>query len=596
VTFVQTFGGTNIYSAEPSYRAIALTANVTLSWPIEMSTDENVVAKIMDVTPNAVSRVITMPPANQVSVGQTALFFNVGSYTFTVNDNAGNAIVSVAPGLAWQIYLTDNATAAGSWRTVQFGAGSSSATAGALTGYGIIAIANTLNQAAPVSNLAVNYTIGLPDRAGVINWTGGAGTFTLPSASSCGNNWFVLVRNSGNGAITLVTPGGETINNDPTMAYNPGDSAIVICDGADFYTVGFGQAPEYLFDYVSIDLTGQTSPYILSGANLNRISYNFTGTLLANMVIQVPNTIQQYWVSNQTSGAYTLGLSTSGGTAADVTQGARAILYCDGTNVYYAQTGGLALPITISQGGTGATNITTARTNLGATSVGVAVFTAANATAGRVAISAAASGANSDITSLSGLTTPLTVPQGGTGVATITGVIKGNGTSALTAATAGTDFVAPGTATTFTATQTFTGSTSVPAEIVRNIVEPVTVSATAATGTIAVYPSTQSVLYYTTNASANFTVNLTWSSGTTMNTALSTGQAVTVAFMVTNGATAYYNNVIQVDGTTSGVTTKWQGGIAPVGGNASSIDIYTYTVIKTGSATFTVLASQTKFA
>lgn len=595
MTFVQTFGGTNIYSAEPSYRAIALTANVTLSWPIEMSTDENVVAKIMDVTPNAVSRVITMPPANQVSVGQTALFFNVGSYTFTVNDNAGNAIVSVGPGLAWQVYLTDNTTAAGSWRTVQFGAGSSSATAGALTGYGIVAIANTLNQSAPVSNVAVNYTIGLPDRAGVINWTGGAGTFTLPGASTCGNNWFVLVRNSGNGAITLATPGGETINGDPTMAYNPGDSAIVTCDGADFYTVGFGQAPEYLFDYVSIDLTGETSPYILSGANLNRISYNFTGTLLANMVIQVPNTIQQYWVSNQTSGAYTLGLSTSGGTAADVTQGARAILYCDGTNVYFAQTGGLAVPIAISQGGTGATNISTARTNLGATSVGVALFTAANATAGRVAISAAASGANSDITSLSGLTTPLSVPQGGTGVATITGVIKGNGTSALTAATAGTDFVAPGTATTFTATQTFTGSTSVPAEIVRNIVEPITVSATAATGTIALYPSTQSVLYYTTNASANWTVNLTWSSGTTMNTALSTGQAVTVVFMVTNGSTAYYNNVVQVDGSTSGVTTKWQGGSAIAAGNVNSVDIYTYTVIKTGSGTFTVLASQARY-
>lgn len=596
MTFVQTFGGTNIYSAEPSYRAIALTANVTLSWPIEMSTDENVVAKIMDVTPNAAGRVITMPPANQASVGQTALFFNVGSYTFTVNDNAGNAIVSVAPGLAWQIYLTDNSTVAGTWRTVQFGAGTSSATAGSLTGYGIIAIANTLNQAAPVSNVAVNYAIGLPDRAGVINWTGGAGTFTLPSASTCGNNWFVLVRNSGNGAITLATPGGETINGDPTMSYNPGDSAIVICDGADFYTVGFGQAPEYLFDYVSINLTGETSPYILSGANLNRIAYNFTGTLLANMVIQVPNTIQQYWVSNQTTGSYTLALSTSGGTPSEVTQGARAIQYCDGTNVYYAQTGGLALPIAISQGGTGATNISTARTNLGATSVGVALFTAANATAGRVALSAAADGANSDITSLSGLTTALSVPQGGTGVTTITGVVKGNGASALSAATAGTDFVAPGTATTFTATQTFTGSTTVPAEIVRNIVEPVTVSATAATGTIPIYPSTQSVLYYTTNSSANFTVNLTWAAATTMNTALSTGQAVTVAFMATNGATAYYNNVVQVDGTTSGVTTKWQAGVTPSFGNANSIDVYTYTIIKTGSAAFTVLASQTKFA
>lgn len=682
MTFVQTFGGTNIYSAEPSYRSIALTANVTLSWPIEMATDENVVANIMDVTPNASGRVITMPPANQVSVGQTALFFNVGSFTFTVNDNAGNAIVSVAPGLAWQVYLTDNSTVAGTWRTVQFGAGSSSATAGALTGYGIVAIANTLNQAAPVSNIAVNYSIGLPDRAGVINWTGGAGTFTLPSASTCGNNWFVLVRNSGNGAITLATPGGETINGDPTMSYNPGDSAIVICDGADFYTVGFGQAPEYLFDYVSINLTGETSPYILSGANLNRIAYNFTGTLLANMVIQVPNTIQQYWVSNQTTGAYTLALSTSGGTPAEVTQGARAILYCDGTNVYYAQTGGLALPITISQGGTGATNISSARTNLGATSVGTALFTAVSASSAfntispitttgdlivgtgtnsssRLGIGAASTVLSSNGTTASWQPVPgylategqvevsatgtlsstvfgnnvlvttagitVTFPSGGSIVGGTTIALKNVSAGPVTLAYAFDSdgvttlypgqsaawiadgnsstywrmywlSVAPAAATTFTNTQTFNGSTSAIAAVAKNIIEPVTVSATAATGTIPIYPSTQSVLYYTTNSSANFTVNLTWGAATTMNTALSTGQAVTVAFMVTNGATAYYNNVVQVDGSTSGVTTKWQGGIAPASGNASSIDIYTYTVIKTGSATFTVLASQTKFA
>ena len=146
----------------------------------------------------------------------------------------------------------------------------------------------------------------------------------------------------------------------------------------------------------------------------------------------------------------------------------------------------------------------------------------------------------------------------------------------------------------WTGTQSFTGSTSVLASILTNAAEVCTVSATAATGTIAYYPSTQSVLYYTSNASANWTVNLTFSSGTTMNTALATGQSLTVTFLVTQGATAYYNSAVQVDGSTSGVTTKWQGG-APSAGNASGIDIYTYTIIKTASATFTVLASQTQF-
>ena len=182
----------------------------------------------------------------------------------------------------------------------------------------------------------------------------------------------------------------------------------------------------------------------------------------------------------------------------------------------------------------------------------------------------------------------------GTGATTLTGVLKGNGTSAFTAATAGTDFVAPGTATTFTATQTFNGSSSTLGAVITDIAETTTISATAATGTIAYDVTTQSVLYYTSNASANWTVNFRGSSGTSLNALLSTGQCITVAFLVTQGATAYYNNVVQVDG--SAVTPKYQGGTAWTSGNASSIDIYTYTIVKTGSAAFTVFASQTKFA
>jgi hypothetical protein len=441
MAFTETFGGTTIYPSDVSYRAISLSANQTLAWPLEVATNSDVVAQIMDVTPSAGSFTITMPPANEVSPGETALFFNAGSFNFTVADNAGNTIVAITPGLAYQVYLTTNTTVAGTWRTTQFGAGTSSATAGSLVGAGIKAINTTLNQSMAVSSLSVNYTAGASDRSSAFLWTGGAGTITLPAASTVGNDWFFHIRNGGTGAISLATTGGELINGTATVDFNPGDSSIIVCDGSGYFTIGFGQAPEFLFDYVSIDLTGQPSPYTLSGANLNRIAYQFSGTLTANMQIIVPATIQQYWVGNfTTGGSYTVTVKTSAGTGTIVATNARSILYCDGTNVVNADTGGISIPILVSQGGTGATNASDARTNLGATSIGNALFIAVNDAAARNAITAAKSGANSDITSLTGLTTPLSVPQGGTGAATFTanGLIYGSGASALGVTVAGT--------------------------------------------------------------------------------------------------------------------------------------------------------------
>jgi hypothetical protein len=119
--------------------------------------------------------------------------------------------------------------------------------------------------------------------------------------------------------------------------------------------------------------------------------------------------------------------------------------------------------------------------------------------------------------------------------------------------------------------------------------ERTTISATAATGTINFDAVTQGVLYYTTNASANWTLNVRGDSGTTLNSILATGDAITVSFLVTNGGTAYYQTTFQVDG--SAVTPKYSGGTAPAAGNASSIDVYTYTILKTANATFTVFGA-----
>ena len=125
------------------------------------------------------------------------------------------------------------------------------------------------------------------------------------------------------------------------------------------------------------------------------------------------------------------------------------------------------------------------------------------------------------------------------------------------------------------------------------IYENATVSATAATGTINYDVLTQSVLQYTTNASANWTLNVRGNVSTTLNSIMTTGQSITIMFSAAQGATAYYNNVLQIDGST--VTPKWQGSAAPTSGNASSTDVYTYAIIKTGSGTYNVLASQSKF-
>jgi hypothetical protein len=125
------------------------------------------------------------------------------------------------------------------------------------------------------------------------------------------------------------------------------------------------------------------------------------------------------------------------------------------------------------------------------------------------------------------------------------------------------------------------------------VIDSTTVAGTAPTATVNYYVGTQSVLYLTSNAGANWTMNFAGTAGTPLNLFMTTGQVITVALLATQGATAYYNNAVTIDGTS--VTPKYQGGTAWTAGNASGVDIYTYTIVKTGNAAFTVFASQTQF-
>ena len=138
------------------------------------------------------------------------------------------------------------------------------------------------------------------------------------------------------------------------------------------------------------------------------------------------------------------------------------------------------------------------------------------------------------------------------------------------------------------------GRVTLGAAKIKQVAETATIAATGTTGTVNYDVITQAVLYHTSASAGNFTVNFRGDGSNSLNNIMDTGESITVAFLTTNTGTPYYNNAVTIDG--SSVTPEWSGGTAPSAGNANSVDIYTYTIIKTGDAAFTAFAAQTQFA
>jgi hypothetical protein len=337
-SYVNPFTGQTIQPSQVGYEQLTISADTTLEWPVNGNTD-SVVANIIEVTASVASLKLYMPAATQVSTGQSALIRNIGANSFTVVKSDGSTIVSIASGVAQYIYVTNNATIPGTWSTVTFGAGTSSANAATLAGYGLKAVSTTLNQAYPLTTYNSTATLTSAERASFAVYTGGVGSIILPSASVVGNDWFVNIRNNGTGILTVTPTGADTIDGNASQQLQIGESFVVVSNGTNAYnSFGYGQSSTFFYTILSKSVTGLGATITLSSSEAANVIQEYVGTLAANTQIIFPSTVQLYAVTNDTSGAFSLTFRTAavGGATVTIPQAQTLILICDGTNVYNA--------------------------------------------------------------------------------------------------------------------------------------------------------------------------------------------------------------------------------------------------------------------
>lgn len=338
-SYTNPFSGQTINPSSISYESIAISANTALQWPVN-GNDSTPVSNIIDVTATTTSLQLQLPPAPQVSTGQSVLVRNIGANTFTVTDTSGNTIVSITSGVAQYIFLTDNTTTNGVWASVVFGAGTSSANASALAGYGLLASGLTLNQVYPVLSYSTDYVLTSTNSADLSVWTGGVGTFTLPSATAVGTGWFITLKNNGTGILTITPAGTNTIDGNASQQLQLTESISLVSNGSNWNSFGLGRSNSFAYTLLSLTVNGGT--LTLSSAQAANTIQTYTGVLASNQIVTVPSTVQLYTITNNTSGSsysFTVKTAAVGGATVVVPQSSSLVLICDGTNVYNAASG-----------------------------------------------------------------------------------------------------------------------------------------------------------------------------------------------------------------------------------------------------------------
>lgn len=340
MSYTNIFGGYNINTAFPSYMSYTLDADLQLNWASSFVDTapgtNNVTAQINDLNALVDNLTVTLADATLISVGQTIQFNNVGANNITINDFSGGelAIIPTFDNNQYILYLKDNSTQAGTWGITHLGAGTSAADAIALAGFGTIALNNEINANFPGKTIGANYQVLLSDRASILVWTGGAGTITLPNQLA---GFYIAVNNEGSGVVTISTPDGSTIDGQVSFPLNPSESSYFIGVNTNWNTLGFGVESFFQVNVLSpIDLSAVNPSRTLTNAESSRLVQQYTGNLANNVTVYYPAAAGQWYVWNNTAGAFSVTAQLAGPTGNQVLvpQGEKIILYSDGNSIY----------------------------------------------------------------------------------------------------------------------------------------------------------------------------------------------------------------------------------------------------------------------
>lgn len=368
MSYTNVFGGYNINTAFPSYIKYTITDNLQLNWASSFVDSSpgtnNVTAQINDLNATLGGLGVFLADATLISVGQTIQFNNVGANAVTINDFSGGflATIPITNNNQYVLYLQDNTTQAGTWGITHLGAGTSAADAAVLAGYGTIALNGQINTNFPGKTIGANYQVLASDRASIIVWTGGAGTITLLNPQL--NGFYVAVNNEGSGVVSITTGDGTTIDGSSSFPLNPSESSSFIGVGGNWNTLGFGVESFFQVNVLApIDLSLVNPSITLTNSQASRLVQQFTGLLANNVTVYYPAAAGQWYVWNNTTGAFSVTAQLAGPTGNPVVlpQGEKVILYSDGNSIYNTPT--IATSATFPDGTVGAPGINFASDN-----------------------------------------------------------------------------------------------------------------------------------------------------------------------------------------------------------------------------------------